>query len=112
MSDPHVVQAARLIRDHASTAVGIEELLTRVPVSRSALFRRFKEHLGRSPKEEMTRVRIERAKELLRNSTLSVAAVAERAGYSEAKHFIVIFRQATGVTPLRYRKQSEVSRAR
>ncbi len=47
----------------------------------------------------MTRVRLERAKDLLRNSTLPVAAVAERAGYREAKHFIVIFRRATGLTP-------------
>ena len=112
VGDAHVAQAARLIRDHAHAAVGIEELLAKVPVSRSALFRRFKEHLGRSPKEEMTRVRIERARELLRHSTLSVGAVAERAGYTEAKHFIVIFRRATGLTPLRYRKQSAVSPAR
>jgi LacI family transcriptional regulator len=108
VSDPHVMQAARLIRDHACAPIGIEELLARVPVSRSALFRRFKAHLGRSPEEEMTRVRMERAKDLLRNSTLSVAAVAERTGYSEAKHFIAIFRQECGITPLRYRKQSAV----
>jgi len=108
VGDPHVVRAARLIRDHAHTPVGIEELLQQVPVSRSALFRRFKEHLGRSPKEELTRVRLERAKELLRNTTLQVSAVAERTGYSEAKHFIVAFHRATGLTPLRYRKQSAI----
>ena len=111
VSDPHVQQAARLIRDHRSAAIGIEQLLAQVPVSRSALFRRFKEKLGRSPKQELTRVRLERAKELLRNSNLSVAAVAERVFYTEAKHFIVMFRRATGVTPLRYRKQSAISAA-
>lgn len=111
VSDPHVQQAARLIRDHRSAAIGIEQLLAQVPVSRSALFRRFKGKLGRSPKQELTRVRLERAKELLRNSNLSVAAVAERVFYTEAKHFIVMFRRATGVTPLRYRKQSAISAA-
>jgi LacI family transcriptional regulator len=106
VSDPHVVQAARLIRTHAmSSAASLKQLLAQVPVSRSALFRRFKVHLGRSPKEEMTRVRLERAKDLLRNSTLSVAAVAERAGYAESKNFIAVFRRATGLTPLRYRKK-------
>jgi LacI family transcriptional regulator len=45
VSDPHVAQATRLIRDHAGAATGIEQLLARIPVSRSALFRRFKEAL-------------------------------------------------------------------
>ncbi len=112
VSDPHVAQAARLIRDNAGTTISIQDLLAQVPASRSALFRRFKEQLGRSPKAEMTRVRMERAKDLLRNSTLPVTAIAGRAGYTEATHFIVAFRRATGLTPLRYRKQSAISSAR
>lgn len=112
VNDPQVAHAARLIRDNAHLPVAIEELLKQVPVSRSALFRRFKEHLGRSPKEELTRVRLERAKDLLRNSSLSVATVAERIGYSEAKHFIVAFRRAVATTPLRYRKQAAISSVR
>ncbi len=52
-ANPHVVSAARLIRDHAHTPVGIKQLPKQVPVSRNALFRRSKEHLGRSPKEEL-----------------------------------------------------------
>ncbi len=105
VSDPHVVHAARLIRDHACESVNVEQLLEQVPVSRSALFRRFREHLGRTPKEEMTRVRLVRARELLCETGLSVAEVAERAGYAEAKYFIEVFHRATGVTPLRYRRQ-------
>lgn len=111
VSDPHVASAARLIRTHAAGGMGIKQLLTQVPVSRSALFRRFKEQLGHSPKEELTRVRLEHAKGLLRNTTLSVATVAARAGYNEAKHFIAIFRRATAVTPLRYRKRSAAAPA-
>ncbi len=103
--DPHVMAAARLIRDHACEPVSVEQLLVRVPLSRSALFRRFKQQLGRSPKEEMTRVRLERAKELLRSTPLSMAAIAERTSYGEAKYFIEVFHRATGTTPLRYRKQ-------
>ena len=79
-----------------------------MPVSRSTLFRRFKEQLGRSPKEELTRVRLERAKELLCHSELSIATVAERVGYTESKNFIGIFRRATGQTPLRYRRRHSI----
>lgn len=107
IGDPHVAKTARLIRDHALAGRRIEELMQEVPVSRSALFRRFKEHVGRSPKKEATRVRLERAKELLRETTLSVAQIAERVGYAEAKYFIAVFHRAVGTTPLRYRRESK-----
>jgi len=107
IGDPHVAKTARLIRDHALAGGRIEELMQEVPVSRSALFRRFKEHLGRSPKKEATRVRLARAKELLRETTLSVAQIAERVGYAEAKYFIAVFHREVGTTPLRYRRQSK-----
>lgn len=106
VSDSHVRMAAQLIRDHSGAAVGIEQILAKIPISRSALFRRFKEQLHRSPKDEMTRVRVERAKDLLRNTTMSVTAIAERTFYTDAKHFIVVFRRVTGNTPLHYRKQN------
>ena len=106
IGDPHVAKTARLIRDQASAGRRIEELIQEIPVSRSALFRRFKEQLGRSPKKEATRVRLERAKELLRETTLSVAQIAERVGYAESKYFIAVFHRAVGTTPLRYRRQN------
>ncbi|MFZ2640711.1 MAG: XylR family transcriptional regulator [Verrucomicrobiia bacterium] len=105
VQDPHVTAVVQLIRDHACDPVSVEQLLKQVPVSRSALFRRFKRYFGRSPKEEMTRLRLERARELLRNTRLSVAAIAERTSYGEAKYFIEVFHRAVGMTPLRYRKQ-------
>lgn len=108
VSDPHVAHIARLIRTHATGRLSIKEIVGRVPVSRSALFRRFKDLIGHSPKEELTRVRLARARELLCHSKLSVATVAERAGYDEAKHFIAVFRRATGQTPLRYRRKYSV----
>jgi LacI family transcriptional regulator len=110
VSDPHVAHAVRLIRTHASRGVNIKELVFQVPISRSALFRRFKDRLGHSPKQELTRVRLDRAKVLLCQSDLPIAAVAERAGYSEAKHFIAIFRRATGQSPLRFRRTNAIPR--
>lgn len=104
-SDPHVAHALRLIREHAAEAVGIEQLLARVPVSRSTLFRRFKEHLGRSPKQELTRIRLQRAKELLAQPALSVEEVARQAFQTDVKHFIGAFRRMTGLTPFHFRRQ-------
>ncbi|HEY0966977.1 MAG TPA: DNA-binding transcriptional regulator [Opitutaceae bacterium] len=105
VSDPHVAQVSRLIRDNAAKPVSIEQLLADIPVSRSALFRRFKEHLGRSPKKELSRVRMERAKALLTNSSLSVEEIARQTFQTDSKHFISVFRRATGTTPMVYRRQ-------
>ena len=105
VSDPQVAQVSSLIRDNAAKPVSIEQLLADIPVSRSALFRRFKEHLGRSPKKELSRVRLERAKALLTNSTLSVEEIARQTFQTDSKHFISVFRRATATTPMVYRRQ-------
>lgn len=104
VEDRHVAQALRLIRDRAFEPIGIEQILAEIPVSRSVLFRRFKEHLGRSPKKELTRVRLERAKALLTYSVLPIEEIARQSFLTDARHFIQTFRQATGVTPMRFRK--------
>lgn len=105
VSDPHVAHATRLIRDHAGDPVSIEQLLARVPVSRSTLFRHFREHLGRSPKKELGRVRLERAKALLSNSSLPVDEIARKTFQTGTKHFVAAFRRIIGCTPHNYRKQ-------
>lgn len=110
VSDPHVAQAARLIRDRAFEAVSIEQVLSVIPVSRTVLFRRFKQGLGHSPKKELTRVRLERAKALLTYSNLSIDDVARQTFQTEARHFIETFRKATGSTPMRFRKAHSMHR--
>jgi len=106
VEDPHVATASRLIREQAFTPVNIETILGDVPLSRSATFRRFKSHLGRSPKQELTHRRMARARELLEDTNLSVSEIAGRTGYNESKYFIQVFRQQMGITPLQYRKKS------
>jgi LacI family transcriptional regulator len=105
VDDPHVAHACRLIREHTGKATGLDELLRKVPVSRSALFRRFKESLGRSPKKEMTRIRLQRARELLSYTTQPIEEVARNTFRTDAKHFITTFAKEVGQTPLQFRKR-------
>ena len=107
VGDPRCGHAARLIRENACSATSIEEVLSQVPLSRSELFRRFKLHLNRSPKKEMSRVRLEHAKKLLAETDLPISTVAERVGFREAKYFIDVFHKVEGMTPLSYRRQAE-----
>ncbi|MBL9176815.1 MAG: XylR family transcriptional regulator [Verrucomicrobiaceae bacterium] len=107
VEDHHVASTARRIRDGACTAQSVDEVLRGVPLSRSAAYRRFRQQLGRSPKQEQMRLRITRARELLEDTDLSIAEIARRVGYVEAKYFIHVFKHQTGATPLKYRKEKQ-----
>lgn len=63
----------------------------------------FKQSLGFPPHQYVLRRRIERARELLRNSNITVFEAAVRTGFSDQSHFTKIFRRIVGVTPTEYR---------
>jgi LacI family transcriptional regulator len=102
-------RALHFIREHAGEPVGVDDILKHVPVSRRKLEIDFQRHLKRSPKEEITRVRIERAKLLLAQTDLPIPVVAERCGYNYPERFTVAFRQQMKITPMAFRKSYRVS---
>jgi transcriptional regulator GlxA family with amidase domain len=66
----------------------------------------FVDHLGRPPGRELQRIRIERAKKLLTASDEKMDAIAEMCGYQSGNSFWVAFKQATGMSPKQYQRQS------
>jgi len=109
IDDPDVCEAIRALRKAACSGVSIGELLKTVPVSRSMLERRCRELLGRSPREEMFRLRIQAAQSLLRDTELTGDQIAHRTGFRSAPYFCTSFLKATGCTPGAYRQQSRTS---
>ncbi len=105
LEDVDVAAAVRFIREHAHEPFRVEDVLQEVPVSRRALERRFRKALNRRIGEEIRRVHIERAKELLAGTDLLMSDVAEQAGFSDSRHLSVVFRQETGFTPTAYRRR-------
>ncbi|WP_261342075.1 helix-turn-helix domain-containing protein [Thalassoglobus neptunius] len=104
-ADPDVTEALLFIRRNAHRPISVSELLRQVPVSRRSLELRFRTLLERGIGEEIRRAHLERAKELLATSMLSVNEVAERSGFTSAPYFARFFRQATRMTPTDYRRQ-------
>jgi LacI family transcriptional regulator len=111
VDDHHVASTARRIRDGACTPMSVDTVLQEVPLSRSAAYRRFRQQLGRSPKQEQMRLRIARARELLEDTDLSVGEIGQRIGYEESKYFIHVFKQQLGTTPLKYRRMKQDRRS-
>ncbi|MEC0183011.1 response regulator [Paenibacillus peoriae] len=65
----------------------------------------FKQQSGLSFSEYLHRLRMQRAKELLLHTQLTIAQIGERSGYRTDKYFIKVFKTAEGVSPSRYRQQ-------
>jgi LacI family transcriptional regulator len=103
IGDPLLVQAIGFIREHATEPIRVEDVLRVVPLSRRSLERAFQELLGRSPAQEIRRVRLERAKHLLATTDLPIPKVARASGFGTGEYLAKFFRQATRMTPLRYR---------
>jgi LacI family transcriptional regulator len=104
IDDPSVVRALRYIRTHAHHGIVVEDILREVPVSRRSLEIQFRSYLGRSPAEEIRRVRLERGKQLLGRRELSITEIAMACGFSNATRFGVAFRKSFGTTPRAFRK--------
>ncbi len=108
VSDPVVRQAMQLLVAHVSTILSVEEWAAKIGVSRRVLERRFQTALGRSPLAMIQHERIERAKNLLTTTDLSVAMIAERCGFQSNERLTVNFRESVGVPPAAYRRDSRL----
>jgi len=103
IEDREIAVALRFIREYACEGIKVDELLREVPLSRRVLESRFTKLLGRTPHEEITRVKIERVKQLLRDTDLPLKAIAQRAGFLSEDYLSVAFKRAAGLTPTAFR---------
>ena len=76
-----------------------------LPVSRRMLEARFSKLIGRSPHEEIDRVRLSRVKDLLRETDLSLSEISVRAGYEHMEYLSVVFKKKFGMPPREYRSR-------
>jgi LacI family transcriptional regulator len=109
IEDSDVSAAVRFIREHACDGIGIEQVLESVPLSRRALESRFSRLLGRTPHEEIVRVQVQRAKELLTQTDLPLKTIANRLGIPHPEYFNVVFKRITGQPPGAYRREHRKS---
>jgi len=106
VGDARLAAALRHIREHAREGIGVDDVLRAAPMSRSTLERGLRKVLGRSPADELLRVRLDGAKRLLEETDLKLSAVAQRSGFRHAQRLCERFRAAFGETPGRYRKRA------
>ena len=102
--DALVARGVQYLEQNLARGVHIDQLAETMGVSRRLLEMRFKAALGRTPGQELLRLKTERAQTLLATTNLSVKQVALRCGFSKPVRMRHALRLRTGQTPTEYRR--------
>lgn len=92
------------IREHFNEEIVINDLAARLDMSPGYFSSTFKKEVGQSTMQYITGLRMERAREYLETTNLSVAVIAKNVGYEDSQYFFRVFKKTTGMTPLQYRQ--------
>jgi len=112
LEDADVAAAVRFIRQRACRGIGVEDVARHVALSYSTLNRRFHRALARSIHEEIMRAKIERVRELLAETQMPLARIAQVAGFEHQEYLGAVFKAQTGYTPGEYRGQAAAAPSR
>ena len=98
-----VDRVVRFLNGNFQRQIRLEELARMAAMSENSLLHHFSGMIGTTPMKYLTRLRIRYAAELLHNTDMPVAEVAEGAGFADPAYFSRAFRRETGLAPLDYR---------
>ena len=107
-ASPVVRKALEYIRSHLSESFGLTQVAGEIGASRATVARLFEHELGRTLGAETLRQRLNVAKRLLTDGTLSVSEIAFRTGFCNPAYFTNTFRRETGLAPRAWRKSPPI----
>ena len=99
-----IVQAKMFIDEHYSEQLDLDNIADEAFFSKFHFLRLFKNAYGRTPHQYLTFVRIQKAKELLKNKNSSASQVCFDVGFESITSFTSLFKRRTGITPSSYQK--------
>lgn len=106
--DPDAPEGQRLvhayIEAHYMEDLSVQDMSERFSYSEAYFCKRFKQVYGKSFVSYLTEYRIGRAKELLRNESISIRAAGKAVGYPDPNYFAKVFRRVTGKSPSDFRQ--------
>jgi AraC-like DNA-binding protein len=111
LRDRFVGRALALMHDAPAAEWTVDELGRRVGLSRSALHERFAEMIGQPPMQYLANWRMQVGAALLRNTSATVASVAQEVGYDSEAAFARAFKRLVGTSPAAWRKQTAPARS-
>ena len=106
MQDRQLSAGLRFLREHVFQHTNVNEAARAAGLSRRAFERRFTIQVGRPPKAEIIRLRLERAKELLLETDWKLTKIAEKTGFNHGEYLHTVFTKKIGITPGKFRSQA------
>ena len=95
-----------MILNQACEGIDVGDVLDTLQVSRKTFERRFSDMYGRPPGEELRRIRMDRATQLLSTTSLSVTLIGRMVGYPRPSMFARFFKMRCGQTPREFRREA------
>lgn len=92
-------RALTWLHNHMHEPITVAHLADAMACSEGYLHRRFKKTVGQTPNQALTQLRLERARELMQHTTLSIKQIAQRTGFTDQLYFSRVFRKTYGYPP-------------
>ena len=103
-----IIRLNKIISENIDNPELDQELLCKeMGMSRASLFNKMKHITGAGAKEYITKIRIEKAKALIENTTLNIAEISDKTGFASQSYFSTAFKNSTGLTPSQYKQQNK-----
>ncbi len=107
MDQSHLYTATCYIRTHISDpSLSVQEIASHVGIHRSHLFKVFQHTMNQSVQQFIQKMRLEKAKQFLVNTSYSIADIASICGFTDSSHFSIMFREKEGVSPRKFRQDN------
>jgi LacI family transcriptional regulator len=104
VDDPRLTVAIRFIREHTFDRMTVNDIACAAGMSRSLLERKFRDVVGTSIWDHVLQLRLRAAEQLLTQTTVSIAEIAERTGFGTAEHFSASCKRLNGASPRELRQ--------
>ena len=99
-----IIEAKRYIKDNLDKSISVCNIAERLYVNPTYFSRLFKNSTGEGCNNYIVRKKIEKAKELLKTTTMKVGKIADVVGYKDTNYFSLTFKKQTGLTPKEFRE--------
>ncbi|MEO0514245.1 MAG: substrate-binding domain-containing protein [Planctomycetota bacterium] len=110
IDDPLVVRTLSILQTRFEECLTVKTLIDELAVSRPTLEAHFRKTLGHTVHRHLTTIRIQHAKELLQSTTLNMADISARCGFSYPSKLSSIFLREVGLSPREYRLRYQIRR--
>ncbi len=100
-----LLPALRYMNENFQRDISMTELSDMMGITPQHFCRIFRKNMNMRPNEYLTEIRLDEAKRLMSDSTVSVSEAAERSGFRDAGYFSTVFRKHIGMPPSEYRRK-------